>query len=127
MVSQAEVRAIAMSLPGAAEGDDRFGFSVPVKGKHKGFLWSWLERVDPKKARIINDSVIAVVVPNPEAKEMIINSNPDAIFTEPHYNGYNAVLVRLDVITIEELRPLIIDAWRCKAPKDLLAAYVEQD
>jgi hypothetical protein len=111
-----DVREIASALPGAIEGDgDRFGFSVMVKGKAKGFLWTWLERIDPKKPRVINNGVIAVVVPNALAKEMLLESDPAIFFTEDHYNGFLAVLVRLEAITKEDLVPLIEEAWRCKA------------
>jgi hypothetical protein len=37
-------------------------------------------------------------------------------FTEPHYNGFPAVLVRLPAIGVEELEGLIVEAWRCQAP-----------
>ncbi len=114
MATQDDVRKIASELPGAIEGDDRFAFSVMVKDKPKGFLWSWMERVDPKKPKVINDGVIAVVVPNEMAKEMLIASNPAIYFTEPHYDGYLAVLVRLDAISVEDLRPLIQEAYSCK-------------
>lgn len=120
MATHDDVRAIAAALPEAVEGTDRFAFSVAVKGKAKGFLWTWAERVHPKKARVINDGVIAVVVPNLLAKEMILESDPEVFFTEDHYNGFSAVLVRLDRISVEDLRPLIIEAWKCKAPADLL-------
>jgi hypothetical protein len=46
--------------------------------------------------------------------------DPVKFFTEPHYNGFPAVLVRLAAVTARELRPLITEAWRCQAPKDLL-------
>jgi hypothetical protein len=39
-------------------------------------------------------------------------------FTEPHYNGFPAVLVRLPAVSLERLEELIADAWRCVAPKD---------
>jgi hypothetical protein len=45
--------------------------------------------------------------------------DPVKFFTEPHYNGFPAVLVRLPAVTARELRPLIAEAWRCQAPKDL--------
>ena len=119
MATQDDVREIASKLPGAIEGQDRFGFSILVKGKAKGFVWSWAERVDPKKAKVINDGVLVVLVPTLLAKDLILESNPAIYFTEAHYNGYPAVLVRLEAISTEELRPLIEEAWRCKAPKDL--------
>ena len=119
MATQDDVRKIASRLPGAIEGEGRFGFSVEVKGKHKGFLWSWAERVDPKKARVINDGVLAVSVPNLTAKELLIESDPEKFFTEPHYKGFPAVLVRLKKIKSKELEDLVIEAWRCKAPAAL--------
>lgn len=121
MATQDDVRRIASRLPGAIEGTgDRFAFGVMVKGKHKGFVWSWAERVDPKKARVPNDAVLAVRVPNLSAKEMLLASDPEKFFTEPHYNGYPAVLVRLEATKPEELEDLVVEAWKCKAPKELL-------
>jgi len=119
VATQEDVRAIASALPGAVEGTDRFGFSVPVKGKFKGFLWTWAERVHPKKPKVINEGVIAVVVPTQLAKDLLLASDPAIYFTEDHYNGFLAVLVRLDAISVEELEPLITEAWKCKAPPEL--------
>src|SRR2546423_8415147 len=52
--------------PGAEEAGDRFAFSVPSKGKLKGFVWVWMERVVPKKPRVANPGVIAVRVARSE-------------------------------------------------------------
>jgi hypothetical protein len=123
MASQEDVRKIAMSLPGTAEGEDRFAFSVEVKGKHKGYLWTWAERVHPKKPKVINHGVIAVVVPSQTMKDILLDSDPNVYFTEPHYNGFLAVLVRLEAISVEELQPLIVEAWKCKAPTETVRAY----
>lgn len=117
MATHDDVRRICAKLPGATEGTgDRFAFGVMVKGKHKGFLWSWAERVDPKKARVVNDGVLAIRLPNLTAKELILASDPEKYFTEPHYDGYPAVLVRLDRATPEDLEDLILEAWRTMAP-----------
>ena len=123
MATQEDVRRICKKLPGAVEGKERFGFSVPVKGQLKGFCWSWAERVDPKKARVINESVLAVLVPNLTTKDLLLDSGQPALFTEPHYNGYPAVLVRLAGIEVSELEDLLVEAWRSKAPKELLQRY----
>lgn len=120
MATQDDVRKIASRLPGAIEGSpDHFAFSVEVKGKLKGFLWAWAERVDPKRARVLNNGVIAVSVPNLTTKDLILESDPEKFFTEPHYNGFPAVLVRLEAVTPEDLNDLILEAWRCKAPPAL--------
>jgi hypothetical protein len=52
---------------------------------------------------------------------MLLAADPDIFFTEPHYDGYPAVLVRLRAVTKAQLRKLIEDAWRCQAPKRHLA------
>ena len=119
MATQADVRRIAMSFPGAEEVKGRFAFEVPNKGKRKGFVWIWLERIEPKKPRVPNAGVIAVRVPNLADKDLLISAEPGKYFTEPHYNGYPAVLVRLAAVKVADLRPLIAEAWRCQAPAEL--------
>ena len=47
MATQNDVRKIALSLPAATEGTDRFAFSVENKGKQKGFVWVWLAASPP--------------------------------------------------------------------------------
>ena len=118
MATQANVRRIALSLPGVEEAADRFAFSVPNKGKLKGFVWVWMERVTPKKPRVPNPGVIAVRVANNGQKEALLSADPEKFFTEPHYNGFPAVLVRLDAVTAADLKVLIAEAWRCQAPAD---------
>ena len=44
-------------------------------------------------------------------------------FTEPHYNGFPAILVRLSEIELDELAELITDAWRCQAPPALVKEF----
>jgi recombination protein RecA len=39
-------------------------------------------------------------------------------FTEPHYEGFPAVLVRLAAVTAADLKILLADAWRCQAPAE---------
>jgi hypothetical protein len=126
MADQRTVRRIAMALPGVNEGDDRFAFSVEVKGKAKGFAWVWMERVEPKKPRVPNARVLAVRVADEGEKQALIASDPDKFFTEPHYNGFPAVLVRLPALGAAELRELLTDAWRCMAPKAVVAEFDER-
>ena len=121
MATQADVRRIALTLPGAEEGKDRFGFFVMDKGKPKGFAWVWHERIEPKKARVPNKDVLAVRVANNAQKDLIIASDSRKFFTEPHYNGFPAILVRLKEVTLADLRVLLEEAWRCQAPKALRA------
>ncbi len=123
MADQEDVRRIALSLPATSEGEDHFGFSVLNKGKQKGFVWAWNERVEPKKPRIPNPEVVAVRVASRFDKEALLAADEQKFFTEPHYNGFPAVLVRLPAIDAGELEELIIDAWRCQAPRDLASSW----
>ena len=119
MATQADVRRIALSLPETEETQNHFAFSVRTKGKLKGFVWVWMERIAPKKARVPQPKVIAVRVANLFDKDFLLSLDPAKFFTEPHYDGFPAVLVRLPAVTARELRPLITEAWRCQAPKGL--------
>jgi hypothetical protein len=121
MATQDDVRRIALSFPGARQEGGHFAFSVLVKGKDKGFAWVWLERVHPKKARVPQPKVLAVRVADLSQKDMLIASDPDTYFTEPHYNGFPAVLVRLAAIGVDELEALLLGAWQCQAPEALRA------
>ena len=122
MATQADVRRIALGLPGTREGEDRFGFSVENKGKWKGYAWVWLERVEPKKPRVPNPGVLAVRVRDLGEKAALLAGDPERFFTEPHYNGFPAVLVRLRAVTKAQLRRLLEEAWRTQAPKPRRAA-----
>jgi hypothetical protein len=119
MATQADVRRIALALPETEETPNHFAFSVRNKGKLKGFVWVWMERVHPQKARVPQPKVIAARVANLDDKEILLALDSEKFFTEPHYNGFPAVLIRLAAITVGELRPIITEAWRCQAPKDL--------
>jgi hypothetical protein len=114
-----DARRIALSLPGAEKVSDRFAFSVRSKGKLKQFAWVWMERIDPKKPRVPNPSVLAVRVSSLAERNRLLAESPNSLFTEPHYAGFPAVLVRLDAVTAAQLRRLITEAWSCQAPVDL--------
>jgi hypothetical protein len=115
MADQEDVRRIAQALPEATEGDGQFAFSVAGKG----FVWAWMERVHPKKPRVPRDDVVAIRVINAADKQALLAAHPEWCFTEPHYNGFPAVLVHLPEVPVGALEELIVDAWRVQAPKAL--------
>jgi len=123
MATQEDVRRIALALPGTIAATQGFAFSVEHKGKAKGYVWVWMERVDPRKPRVPQPQVIAARVADQVEKASLLAADPDKFFTEPHYHGFPAVLVRLPEISEPELRQVLVEAWRCMAPKDLVAAY----
>jgi hypothetical protein len=120
MASRDDVRRISRSLPETTEGG---GFHFTVAGK--GFAWAWMERVQPKKPRVANPDVIAVRVANELEKQALLSLDADVFFTEPHYDGYPAVLVRLPAIDLGLLEKVLTDAWLCRAPNKLAATFRE--
>ena len=48
-----------------------------------------------------------------------LSADPAKFFTEPHYDGFPAVLVRLNAVSVADLKVLIAEAWRCQAPAEL--------
>lgn len=109
MATQADVRRIARSLKGTKESKTDFAFSLLVKGKAKGYAWSWKERIDPKKPRVPNLGVLAIRTASLDDKEFLLKAEPEALFTEPHYAGFPAVLVRLAKIRVPRLRELLTE------------------
>jgi hypothetical protein len=107
MVSETDVRAIALSLPGTTE--EQWYQTPGYKVAGKGFL----------RLRTEAEGGLVVFVSDVGEKEALLTSNSDAFFTTPHYDGYPVILVNLDKIDQNELRELITDSWLIKAPSKL--------
>jgi hypothetical protein len=116
MATQDDVRRIARALPHTSQEDGSFRFLV----EGKAFVWAWLERTEPKRARVPSTEVVAVRIAHDTEKEALIEMDPGAFFTEPHYDGFPAILVRLDAVEVGMLEKLLADAWRIQAPKRLV-------
>jgi hypothetical protein len=117
VATKSDVRGIALSLPGTSEDPHEFRFLV----EGKMFVWLWPERVAPKRARVPNPDVIVVRVGSEIDKQVLIAMDGRVFFTEPHYDGYAAVLVRLPLIDVDQLTDVVTEAWRCRASKLLQA------
>lgn len=118
MATQDDVRRIALALPGVEGSESPFAFSVAHGRARRGIAWVWLERVAPRRPRVPNPGVLAVRVANVAQRDLMIAAEPDKFFTEPHYDGYPAALVRLDAVSAADLEVLLAEAWRCQtAPR----------
>lgn len=120
MADLEDVRRITLSLPDTNADN---GFAVRSGGKYRGFAWVWMQRVEPKMPRVPCSEVLAIRTASLEDKEALIAAEPEKFFTEPHYNNFPAVLVRLANIELDELEELLIDGWRCQAPKALVKEF----
>jgi hypothetical protein len=117
MATPADVRRILAGRPETTEGPDPLRFRVAGKP----VCWPWLERVPGAPRRLPNAAVLAVRVSGEDRKQDLLAIDADVIFTEPHYDGYPAVLVRLATIDVALLTDLLDDAWRRQAPRRLKA------
>ena len=73
-----------------------------------------------------NPDALVLRVSDMGEREALLQGQPEAFFTTPHYDGYPAVLVRLEAVDPVELAELIEEAWRMGAPKKLVAEYEER-
>lgn len=109
MATEDDVRKIVLSLP---ETSEKSSYGTP------GF------RVKDKLfARMRDDGSLLVWVEDLDEKEALLASNSKKFFTTPHYDGHPTVLVRLTAVGAKELRELLTDAWRVRAPKRVRDAF----
>ena len=126
MTTWDDVRRIALALPETSERTSRD--LVRWEVKHKGFVWERpLRRADYEALgdAAPDGPILGARVEHLVAKEALLADDPDVFFTTPHFDGYAAVLVRLDRIGPDELEEVIVEAWLASAPKRVARAYVE--
>jgi hypothetical protein len=119
-----DVRRLALGLPETSERPQWGNMSWRVR--NKPFVWE--RPLRKSDLRALGDAapdgpILGARVEHVGAKEALIADDPAVYFTTPHFDGYAAVLVRLDVIGVADLRELIVEAWLCQAPKRLAAEY----
>jgi hypothetical protein len=105
-----DVVEIASRLPGVEEGTSYGTPSLKVRGKFMCRL-----RTNP-------DALVVRVIDLAD-RDALLLGNADVFFITPHYEGYPAVLVRLEAVDPSTLAELVEDAWRVQAPKRVIAAY----
>jgi hypothetical protein len=74
----------------------------------------------------MKDKDTLVVMCPLEDKEMLMEAAPEIYYETDHYKGWPAVLVRLKVIKVAELKHRLVQAWRAKAPKRLVQSFDER-
>jgi len=120
-----DVRTLALSLPETSERLSRGHRRWAVRGKH--FVWEPPLRQSDLKAlgdAAPEGAILGASVEHLGAKDALLADPSGAFFTTPHFDGYPAILVKLDTITEEDLREVVVEAWLCRAPKRLVEAGV---
>ena len=70
-----------------------------------------------------DEVILAARVEDLAEKEAVLAEHADVAFTTPHFNGYPAVLVRLDRMDEPLLTEIVTSAWLAVAPKKLAAEF----
>jgi len=121
-----DVRRIAMALPEATERLSRDLTQWRVKDKL--FVWERPLRNSDLKAlgaQAPTGPILGARVEHLGAKEALLADDPAVFFTTPHFDGYPAILVRLEKIALDELEEVIVEAWLARAPKRLVRDYLD--
>ncbi|WP_327085846.1 MmcQ/YjbR family DNA-binding protein [Nonomuraea sp. NBC_01738] len=110
MSTEADVRRTALSLPESSE--------KPMYGTPAFYVRAkWFARLRETPETLV------IPVDSEETKHELVAADPAKFFTEPHYDGYAALLIHLPAVDEQELKELLTDAWRLRAPKRLAALH----
>jgi hypothetical protein len=122
MATWSDVARVVAELPETAEPSPRnwrvrkklIVWERPLRKSDQAALGDCAPTGDILGARVADEGV----------KLALVSDEPEVYFTTPHFDGYAAVLVRLDKITVPALRELVTDAWMAQAPKTLVKRYL---
>src|ERR1700755_2819339 len=118
MATWDDVRRLALAMPQAEDRRSRDMRQWRVKDK----LIVWERPLRRADLEALGDAapdgpILGARVEHLVAKEALLADDPAVYFTTPHFDGYPAVLARLERIGEEELTELITEAWLAQAPK----------
>ncbi|MET8547880.1 MmcQ/YjbR family DNA-binding protein [Micromonospora zamorensis] len=125
MPSWEDVRRIALALPETTERPSYDGLPA-WRVRDKPFVWERPLRradLDALGDAAPDGPLLGVRVADLGVKEALLADDPSVYLTTPHFDGYPAVLVRLNRISLSELTEVVTEAWYARAPKRLAAAH----
>jgi hypothetical protein len=120
------VSRVAASLPEVTEGERHGNLTWFVRRK----AFAWDRPFSKADLRRFGDEpppdgpILAVRVADLAEKEAVLAAAGPAFFTIPHFGGYAAVLIQLDVVDEASLGEAVIDAWLACAPGALAREYL---
>jgi hypothetical protein len=127
MATWKEVRRLALALPETDERDR--GDMRQWRVREKLFVWERPLRkkeVEAFAGAAPEGPILAARVEHLGAKEALLADDPSVYFTTSHFDGYPAILVRLERISAEDLEELVTEAWLARAPRRLAAAFLAE-
>ena len=132
MATIEDVRDIALALPGVEERINGHT-GEPAWRAAKGDI-AWMRGPSARDLDQLADlgrdwpkgRVLGVRVASVEEKEALLAAEPEIFFTIPHFDGYPALLVRLEDVDRERLAEIIDDAWLVRAPVKAAKAWLAE-
>ena len=125
MATWDEVAAVCLALPGSTEFRSAGGRRRWAVRGRTFFRERPLHGKD--LAELGDDAptgpVLVASVPDEGAKAALLAAEPDLYFTTAHFDGWAAVLVRLDRLDARSLHELAAEAWTARAPRRLVAEH----
>jgi hypothetical protein len=126
MATWNDVRQIALKLP---ETEERASSDQIPQWRVKDKLFAWERPLRRADLEALGDAapdgpILAARVPDLGVKEAFLADDAQVYFTTPHFDGYPAILVRLERITVPDLEELLVEAWLARAPKRLATGYL---
>lgn len=70
-----------------------------------------------------DDTIMGFGFPREEREALVASEPGKFLMSRPSDLRYRWVCVRLDALDVEELREILVDAWRMCVPKKVAAAY----
>jgi hypothetical protein len=122
-----DVQRLALGLPETSERLSRGLRQWRVKDK----LFVWERPLRRADYEALGDEppggpILGARVEHVGAKEALIADDPGVFFTTPHFDGYPAILVRLEEIADDDLVEVVVEAWLARAPKRLADRFLDE-
>jgi hypothetical protein len=119
-----DVRRLALPLPGTQEAPGRDGLQWKVRDR----LFAWERPLHRSDLEALGDGapsgpLLGVRVADLGVKQALLADDRDVVLTTPHFDGYPAVLVQLDLVDLDRLEELVVEAWLDRAGPRLRAQY----
>src|ERR1700759_4542545 len=127
MATWDDVRRLALALPEPDARLSRGNLQWRVKDK----LFVWERPLRSSDLAALGDAapqgpILGARVEHLVAKEALVADDSGIYFTTPHFDGYPAILVKLDLIALADLEEVTVEAWLARAPTKLAKTYLAE-